>query len=434
MTQECPNCAGSLYFDPKLQMLTCRKCGSDFFPEDFMSEDELNNYVENKDSGSSDIGEELQNMLSEDFGTDPFMELDPNYEEEYVESRIFECSQCGAQVVLNMTETSTFCIYCGCPTISFSSIEKVRKPKYIVPFIVTKEEAEQAIRDRISKSKFVPKEMREVKSDCLRGIYIPYWLTDIDYDGIADLEITTMKAKKSYGSDTAYIALDTEKVCKCGSCELRRITTDASQSLPNHFSKTLEPYYTEGMKDFHPDYLLGFYSDVSNVSRKEGMEDALERAEDIFDEEICRPLKKANNKVQCVSKTSNYKFLKCESAMLPAWFFTYRYNDTPYTIAVNGQTGKITGAIPFNKKKAVIMAAGMLIGFLAFFSILIYSIVTTMSISSASSDLMILMIIPILGILLSVFGYARLKKVITRIKLSGSMFLQSYIKKRKGGM
>ena len=28
-------------------------------------------------------------------------------------------------------------------------------------------------------------------------------------------------------------------------------------------------------------------------------------------------------------------------AMLPAWFMTFRYKENPYTMLVNGQTGKV---------------------------------------------------------------------------------------------
>jgi hypothetical protein len=35
--------------------------------------------------------------------------------------------------------------------------------------------------------------------------------------------------------------------------------------------------------------------------------------------------------------------------MLPAWFLTFRYNDKPYTILVNGQTGKVIGGIPWDQ-------------------------------------------------------------------------------------
>ena len=46
-----------------------------------------------------------------------------------------------------------------------------------------------------------------------------------------------------------------------------------------------------------------------------------------------------------------------EYALLPVWFLTFRYKNEPYTMLVNGQTGKAVGAVPCNKAKAGILFA-----------------------------------------------------------------------------
>ncbi len=37
--------------------------------------------------------------------------------------------------------------------------------------------------------------------------------------------------------------------------------------------------------------------------------------------------------------------------MLPVWFMTYNYKDKIYEFAINGQTGKLAGTPPLDKKK-----------------------------------------------------------------------------------
>jgi hypothetical protein len=32
--------------------------------------------------------------------------------------------------------------------------------------------------------------------------------------------------------------------------------------------------------------------------------------------------------------------------MMPVWFFTFRHEEKPYTILVNGQTGRVVGTMP----------------------------------------------------------------------------------------
>ena len=47
-----------------------------------------------------------------------------------------------------------------------------------------------------------------------------------------------------------------------------------------------------------------------------------------------------------------YEIKRVEYAFLPVWFMTFRYKNKPYTMMVNGQTGKVVGTIPERKGKA----------------------------------------------------------------------------------
>ena len=46
-----------------------------------------------------------------------------------------------------------------------------------------------------------------------------------------------------------------------------------------------------------------------------------------------------------------YAITNAEYAFLPVWFMTFEYKDRPYTMMVNGQTGKVVGTVPFQKVK-----------------------------------------------------------------------------------
>lgn len=41
-----------------------------------------------------------------------------------------------------------------------------------------------------------------------------------------------------------------------------------------------------------------------------------------------------------------------ELVLMPAWFVVFHHEEESYTIMVNGQTGKVVGAVPMNTKKA----------------------------------------------------------------------------------
>ena len=42
-------------------------------------------------------------------------------------------------------------------------------------------------------------------------------------------------------------------------------------------------------------------------------------------------------------------------ALLPVWLLSTKWNDQNYLFAMNGQTGKMVGDIPYSKKKAVLL-------------------------------------------------------------------------------
>ena len=65
-----------------------------------------------------------------------------------------------------------------------------------------------------------------------------------------------------------------------------------------------------------------------------------------------------------------HKVLQREYALLPVWFLTFRYEDKPYTILVNGQTGKMVGAVPFVKKKAFTVFGILAVLFCTIFAII----------------------------------------------------------------
>ncbi|MBP5276635.1 MAG: hypothetical protein J6Z07_07580, partial [Lachnospiraceae bacterium] len=68
-----------------------------------------------------------------------------------------------------------------------------------------------------------------------------------------------------------------------------------------------------------------------------------------YNEAVVNELRHKSAKL--VSSNPDYNVNKTEYALLPAWFITFRYDNQPYTILVNGQTAKMVGAVPYVKKK-----------------------------------------------------------------------------------
>ena len=320
MIFDCPSCGAILMFDPETGMLKCESC---------------NNLYE---SG----------QLNEKTGCHTKREQDNSIDT--IECNIYSCTACGAEIIVNDVESSTFCSYCGRPTLIFSRIDNAKKPQYILPFTVTKERAASLIKDNFAKGELVPEEIRNLNVEQIRGIYIPYWLFDIHYEDEQLLQgsITDGKNTRTY------------KYFRRAESNYSQIAIEASLRLNDTVSRKLNPYHTAYLKPFSTDYLSGFYSDMFDVSIDKLEGQAILRAQNTFDNEIRRSVVASN--VKTLKKNPKFEITDLNYALFPAWFFTFRSEGKPYTLLVNGQTEKVVGNAPFDKKKAI--RAFFLLGFL----------------------------------------------------------------------
>ena len=204
------------------------------------------------------------------------------------------------------------------------------------------------------------------------------------------------------------------------------LPVEASKMFADGSSVRLEPFGLQALKPFDEDYLLGFYSDIPDITYGELKNAVQKRADALFNEAAMDSEKESLSENEIFderhSTAIDYQSLRC--VMLPAWFITYDYEGKHNTILVNGQTGKVIGGIPWNKKWFILLflATGILLSGISYFL-----------------KLWALLIYPVLGIILCAvvitllsIGIATLRKICKSLELtqSGSMF--NFVKKRQG--
>lgn len=337
-----------------------------------------------KQTEAEDISEKSERQAQDTAYTGDRREMQG---ERLMSVQIFRCTSCGAQIMIHGNERATFCSFCGQPTVIFDRESKEVWPDYIIPFSITEQQAVDAIKEKFGTGRYVPREIKHPKIDKIRGIYIPYWLYTVYMRKKANLHlVTSNEAEKKepenifnagmnrnqsfytmlqsskkmglypgsfqnqkYDAETRSVSVGiNEKTDMFADAygNFEQVTFDASRKLDDRLSSRLEPYHMEALKPFDPSYLSGFYADRYDVPSREAAPDIHQRISDAMDKAMIED----TGTTYIEKSIEQYSVDKIEYALLPAWFMTFWYRHELYTILVNGQTGKVVGNIPVNKR------------------------------------------------------------------------------------
>ena len=380
----CRTCSGKLVFNPASQMLECVSCGGKYRPEDV-----------------EDANAELHSK--------------------YYDTRVYICPQCGAEVITSDTEVSTFCVYCGNPAVVFDRVAKQYRPDGIVPFKITREEAAGVIRKRFMNNPIIPK---EVKARCvpenLRGIYVPYWVVNAEF---READFLKGEVKRGKSSVTYYYT-------RAGDVRLRNLPIDGSEILSDDVSFRLEPFYLEDARTFDEDYLNGFYSNTSDITYSDLRAAASEHCHRMYAEEVVKSVKANNVKIV---DSLYWADIQDDPVymMMPVWFFTFRHEEKPYTILVNGQTGRVVGTMPWKTKSVWAFAISLFVLLLGLIGFALWaSLGRGNDLASVAMYIVIAMLAG--GFALTATGFNGIRRVMNNLKLTQSESMFRYVKRRQG--
>ncbi len=310
---QCPTCGGGVRFDIASQKLLCDHCQNTYEPENF----------------STHGAAEEEN----EFSTTRFL-----------------CPQCGAEIIGDDNTAAAFCSFCGASTILEGRISREKRPDHIIPFKITKKQCSDLYSGMMKRAIFAPKELKDSKSiESFRGIYMPYWMYAMDYQGPFHLSATTHSRQGNYDI-TKYFDLS-------GNIDASYdgIMHDASTTFADDISESVVPYEVNAMKDFHPAYLSGFYADTEDVNPAIYLNDAVSLTKNYASQSITgHPSFRGYHIDHSRESVPNAAPRPAKYAMLPVWFMAYRKKDRVSYITINGQAGKIAADIPIDPARYTI--------------------------------------------------------------------------------
>ena len=324
MDHKCPSCTAPLPFNPTLQKWRCEYCGKSYTLM------ELEEY-EKKENSKSNINNE------NDYKT--------------IDFDVYQCSNCGAEILTDENTTATFCVYCGNSAIIKSRLKGMLRPEKIIPFKKTKQDAINAFLKFKKGKLFTPNDFDKKENiEKITGVYIPFWLYDFYVDG--SVNATAQKIRTWSSGDYIYKKIDTFSVSREGNMEYDKVPADSSTNFDDDIMDSIEPFDYSELLDFNESYLSGFLSEKYDVTKEDAIKRAIARVTNSTVDKLKSTIV-GYNSVQILNQNVNHKCNDSNYVLLPVWMLNINYKGKIRKFAMNGQTGKMIGDIPIDNVKRI---------------------------------------------------------------------------------
>ena len=346
ITYQCPCCGAPLAYSAKSGKLECASCGNDF---------EL---------------DALEAMNAQSESTVKFEKPTETIEDaQGVQGYI--CQNCGANLLTEETTTATECPYCGSPIILSDHVAEGILPQKVVPFKVTKQEAQGEFENYFKGKRLIPNIFLNGRNRIadMRKLYVPYWLYDCDAH--ADMVYDAEKRRTTRDGDWEIETTEHWVVRRSGDLGFENIPVDSSVKMDNKITESIEPYDLAEAVDFETAVLSGALADNADADEQECEQRATERVKN----SIAAAMRSTVNGYSIVTERSRAivsRHGKATPVLLPVWMITTEKEGKTYTFAINGQTGRLTCDVPTAKGKAFGWGFGIFAGVFALEAMILY--------------------------------------------------------------
>ena len=363
---KCPKCGSTdIALNAKNGLLRCNFCRHEFEPEKVEGPETDISQLEGEvmGSGTQDIVADTQDVLT------------------------FKCSSCGAEVVIDTSEsTQARCHWCRNTLSVNQQIPNGSIPDVVLPFKLTKAEAKAQIESFVDKRKFFanPQFKEEFTTDNIMGVYFPYMVVDVNahasFGGRGEHEVR--RYFRGSGSDRrTYYDADLYDVEREFDLTIEGLTVESSadklnkgaSDKTNNVINAIMPFDMENSVKWNANYLKGYSSEKrdTNVDQLRPLVDT--QSKDIARFSANETLKEYDRGVKWSSEQLTVKGKQWKTAYLPVWLYSYQEvkgeNKLLHYVAVNARTKETMGSVPIHMPK--LFGVSCLVELLAFLVTLI---------------------------------------------------------------
>lgn len=272
----------------------------------------------------------------------------------------FDCKSCGASMSYDASAQALRCPFCGSTRMEKRPAARSVKPQSVVPFSVTREQAEGTLRQWLGNGFWRPADAARASTiGEMAAVYVPYWV----FEATTDTMWTADSSPAPPGSRG-----DWYPVSGSHSSNYPGILIGGSSILTPQETESIAPFRIEGASRPEEVDLENVIVEDFRVPRKLARPLARGAIEQ-FERKACSlrvPNRSRNLKVNVrVASMRGYPML------LPVWILAYQYKKNVHRVLINGQLGKIAGSAPFSYGKLTVVLL-IVVGILALIALLAF--------------------------------------------------------------
>lgn len=285
-----------------------------------------------------------------------------------------QCKDCGATVNVGEGERTTACAFCGSKQVlNQATNEQAIRPESMVPFVISKQEANKRFADWLGSLWFRPSDLKRIaKVQEMGGVYVPYWV----FASNVFSQWTAERGWYYYVDETYQTTENGQTVTRTRRVQHTRwepafgqrndryedVLVCAGRGLPQDLAEKLSNFNCKQLVPYAPNYLAGWRAEAYSLDLMPGWQEGQNKIATQQNARCARDI--GGDTHRSLNVMNQYSGTTFKHVLLPIWIAAYRYNDKVYRFLVNGQSGEVVGKAPWSvwKLTLLILAIAIVVG------------------------------------------------------------------------
>jgi DNA-directed RNA polymerase subunit RPC12/RpoP len=331
---KCPNCSGAVRFDSGIQKMKCPYCDAEF-EMSAVADYQKRMAIPETDNCALDTGNVNSAWDEGDLGG----------------LSTGSCPSCGAELIGDKNTIATVCPCCGNTQIMQKRVQGLLKPEYVIPFQIDEKAAKETLKQFYKGKKLLPDVFTsENRINSIQGLYVPFWL----FDAKVQASVSYRASKVTVWSDSSfnYTKTDYYSIQREGSLTFEKIPVDGSQKMDDDYMDAIEPFDYGKLTDFQSAYLSGYLAEKYDVGVEDSKERAVRKIKNTVETQFASSVQGFNS-VKKERSSVNVADGKVSYSLFPVWVLNPKYKNENYQFIMNGQSGRIAGKLPIDRRKSL---------------------------------------------------------------------------------